>query len=441
MTKLRQFHSVVVGGGPAGIGPLVYGAWSGRIDELLKRGLALVEAGPSLGAGCLKRYAINSNSPGSTFLESLEHGIDGGRLHRASASPLRAEVGRFRESVLPLSLASELLDVIGTDVAAAISSSPESRLALNTRVDRVRILGPSRFELRLVPSDGSSAPEHIQSNHVLLAAGGEPHVPAELGESLMAACRRRGVRTLPMAVCSDELLTEAGRKSAEAWLDNFDSPQVIVVGGGHSALSSAWLLLERMAGDFLLGADAVQILHRSPVKVFYKTVAMAQEDGFSAFGADDIGSKGEVFPIGGLRGDAKELFRRIAGLAETIEPRACLRRLPSSAQEWDQLDMDWTNLALVVFATGYRFPRLQLCNALGAPVSLHGGFTGRYVDQDSRLLDACGEPIRGLFATGVASGFSPVEMLSGESSFKGKENSVWLCQHHLGEALFNTLVA
>lgn len=440
-TPARHFHSLIVGGGPAGTGPLVYGAWSGRLPELLDRGLAVVEAGTSLGDGRLGRYVINSNSTGATFLECLEHGVSDAYLQRTLASPLPAEVNRYRDDVLPLALAGKLLRSIGDDLCGAAEQSTASKVYLRTRAEEIRVVGPGRFEVSL-KSAADAAVTRVSASRVLIATGGNARVACDAGASLAAACRDNGAKSLPMMMTSDELLTEAGRRSAEAWLDGFDAPQVVVVGGAHSALSSAWLLLERMRGEFSFDDGAILLLNRAPIKVYYDTLEAARADGYAEFGPDDVGGKGQVYPIAGLRGNAKALYRQIAGIGDaTPEPRVRVLPLPTGPAQWRALPVDWQRLALVVFSTGYVQPSLAIRSVRGAPISLHGHYTERYVDQSSRVLDALGAPIPGLYATGFTTGFSPVQMLSGEPSYQGKENSVWLCQHLLGESLFNALLA
>ncbi len=438
---VKHYHAAIVGAGPAGTGPLVYGAWSGRLQELTGRGLAIIESGARIGPGRLGRYGINSNSTGATFIECLEHEVGGGVLRHSVASPARDEIARHRDEVLPLSLAERLLQDLGRDLEEAARASERSEVYLNTRAEEVRILGPGRFEVALRSLDGAEPPQRITASRVLLATGGNPQVPRAIGAMVTTACAERCPGNQPLMLTADEFLQAQGRSAAEAWLENYEQPQVLVIGGAHSAFSSAWMLLERMQGEFEWRDGAVTLLHRSPIKVFYDSVEHARADGFAAFGDADIGGKGEVFPIGGLRGDAKALYRRVAGLGGAQpESRLRLRNLPASGPGFAALDIDWSQLALVVFATGYIQPEVPVRNARGAPIALQGQYTDRYVDQRCRVLDVLGNPLPGLYAAGFTSGFSPVEMLSGEASYDGKENSVWLCQHMLGEALFDALV-
>ena len=65
------FASVVVGGGPGGLGPLLWAAQNGLLDAWLEQGVAVVERTGRLG-GTLGRYGICSDSLGSSYLECLE---------------------------------------------------------------------------------------------------------------------------------------------------------------------------------------------------------------------------------------------------------------------------------------------------------------------------------------------------------------------------------
>lgn len=434
-----DYRTVVIGGGPSGTGPLVYGAWSGRLPELLDRGLAVVEGGGGLCAGRLGQYMINSNSTGSTFIECLEHGTGSPYLGRSLVAPVRERVTEYRDRVLPLPLAGELLDEIGRDLEDAFEQFPESRVFLNTRAEQIRILAPSQFEISLRNAKTQDL-QRITSQRVLVATGGNAHVPRRIGSALAAAAKRNGAGESPLMISSDRLLRTEGLRTVEAWLDGYDAPGIAVVGGSHSAFASAWLLLKHFGEDLLADPGAIALLSRANPKLFYETLEDAAADGYTDFTQADVGKRGQVYPIAGLRGDAKDLYRAMAGFGGPVrEGRVRMHPLPGGADAYDALDIDWPRLAAVVFASGYTMPEVPIVNVRGAPVSLQGHYTDCYVDQESRLLDATGAPLPGLYAVGLATGFSPAEMLGGESSYTGKENSVWLCQHMLGETLFDAL--
>lgn len=434
-----QFRTVIIGGGPSGTGPLVYGAWSGRLPELLGRGVALVENSDQLCSGRLGHYQINSNSTGATFIECLEHGTASPYLRRSLDASARERVAAYRDRVLPLPLAGELLNEIGRDLQDAFAEFPESKVFLRTQAEQIRVLMPSQFEVTLRDTQSQQL-QRITCQRVLMATGGNAHVPRRVGAALSMAARRNGAAEAPLMMSSDQLLQADGVRAAQAWLDGYDAPVVAIVGGSHSAFSAAGLLLRQFGEDLLARPGAVSLLSRAEPKLFYETGEDAAADGYTAYAQADVGKRGQVYPIAGLRGDAKDLYRAMRGLGGAgPETRVRLRALPESGADCDALDIDWEQLALVVFASGYTLPEVPIVNARGAAVSLQGHYTDAYVDQQSRLLDACGASLPGLYAVGLATGFSPVEMLGGESTYSGKENSVWLCQHQLGETLFDAL--
>ncbi|HWU95658.1 MAG TPA: aminotransferase class I/II-fold pyridoxal phosphate-dependent enzyme, partial [Sphingomonas sp.] len=67
----KVLGTVLVGGGPAGVAFLISASKKGKLREL-GASLAVVERGPSLGAGELPGYAITSDSTAETFLSAVK---------------------------------------------------------------------------------------------------------------------------------------------------------------------------------------------------------------------------------------------------------------------------------------------------------------------------------------------------------------------------------
>ena len=66
-----MLSSIIVGGGPGGLGPLIWAAQHGLLPDWLDRGIAVVERQAHLG-GTLGRFGIHSDSLGGSYLECLE---------------------------------------------------------------------------------------------------------------------------------------------------------------------------------------------------------------------------------------------------------------------------------------------------------------------------------------------------------------------------------
>jgi phytoene dehydrogenase-like protein len=71
MVEARTMTSIIIGGGPGGLGPLIWAAQNGLLPDWLDRGVTVVERQGHLG-GTLERFGIHSDSLGGSYLESLE---------------------------------------------------------------------------------------------------------------------------------------------------------------------------------------------------------------------------------------------------------------------------------------------------------------------------------------------------------------------------------
>jgi hypothetical protein len=55
----------------------------------------------------------------------------------------------------------------------------------------------------------------------------------------------------------------------------------------------------------------IKIIYKHDIKVHYKSKEEALMDGFTNFNKNCINSKGIIYPFTGIRGDAKQLWRRV----------------------------------------------------------------------------------------------------------------------------------
>lgn len=418
----RDVEVLFVGGGPAGTGPLVHAAATGRLDGFLERGIALVEAGPGLCAGSLGRYAIRSNSAASSFIECLEHPRSGGVFARSRTSAAYRQLCQTRWETADLALVADMLRSIGADLEGALRGHGNTCLHFRSEVTSIALSGDGGC---LATVDTPGGMRQIRAKKVVLAPGGLPRTDEILRRHVVADVESAG--GVVEFVDSDDLLTGRHLPALARYLQN-DDPHVVVIGGSHSGFSSASML-----HPF---ARTMDIVHRGAIRVFYPSVEEARADGYVAFGTDDVCPEtGRLFRIAGLRGHARDLYRKIAsgGVGDRI-------RLVQSAREGGLPGLEWRKTNLVVFALGYRFRHPRMLGPSGDPLALAGDADGRYVDQRARLLDADRKPIPGMYAIGMATGFIPAGKLGGEPSFSGRDNSVWLCQHLLGQMVFEQLM-
>lgn len=428
MTRERHFETVFVGGGPSGIGPLVHAAGAGRLAELLAEPIAIVDGGTELGTGRISEYLINTNSRASLFLESLGDGRVVG-LPKAARSEVAALVRSQLNAPVSMRVLGELLRLFGQDLTAAIEQAPGSALLTKRWVESLRQMDDGSFELE---TRGPLGPEVLGARQVVLATGALPLPQATLTTEILARCRSEGADVL--ALHSDAFLRTEGCDRALHALAQRPTGRVLIIGGGDSAFSAAWLLLQ---GPLPLGEGAVIIAHRSPPKVTFETAEAARAVGYRDFGAADIcPQSGIVHRIGGMRYDQAELYLRIRAGEER---RVQMVRVDNTAI--GDADLPWDDIAVVILATGYAPSVVPINDATGRPLELQGTHTGRYVDGASRLLLASGAALPNAYAIGMCSGYLPMlGGFGGEPSFDGLANSIMLCHGPVGGGILESLL-
>jgi hypothetical protein len=185
---------------------------------------------------------------------------------------------------------------------------------------------------------------------------------------------------------------------------------------------------------------SIAILHRQPMRPMYQTPALARAAGFDAFGNDDICAKtGRVFPLAGFRSDSRELLIRVLGLGTgPREPRielVDLKRKNSAdvAAALEQAD-------IIIAATGYRPRDRPLLDRQGRRIELRSDTRGMaMVDEQSRVMDAFGRTVPGVFRLGLSAGF-PLAGTHGEVSFHGVANGLSLWNADIGDAIVRAVL-
>ncbi|KNC67060.1 hypothetical protein AC626_13215 [Pseudoalteromonas rubra] len=345
-----QFQTVIIGGGPAGTGPLVYGGWSGRLAELLDRGVALVEQSSELCVGKLSKYQVTANTAASDFIDFLMPEAAAAVFPKTRGSDVYQTLLNQKSELLPLPEIGKLLKMAGEDLAETFSAYPQSELFLGWSVSKVQQLANGQYQVQLLNAQGEN--QTIQAKQVLLATGGTPTAYKQTGKRVHELAQQAGAEANPLIMSSEELLTESGLQTADMWLNHYDDPQVVIVGGSHSAFSSAWLLNRLEDSDFEPDDGQIKIVHRAPIKVWYESAEQARQDGYHDFSEQDIcASTKNVFYLAGLKGDAKQLYREIAGLDEQNKCDGIeLLCHASTEQALSDNRIDWENVALVIFA-------------------------------------------------------------------------------------------
>ncbi len=442
-----RIGTLVVGGGPAGLAPLIAASARGLLPEILSHGVVVVERSGSIGDGRLGCYATNSDSSAQTFLSCLA-GRHDPRIGALAEHPVALAIAGHGGGTVPLALVGALLRLVGAAFADIVAGSPAGQvLTGHEAVSTCRLAGGGWSTRLRRLADGRIT--EIVSDTVLLATGGLQSDAGldrvRIGGRPLHAAHRERLRHSDRAVTTDGIAEIAER------LRTISAPRVAVIGGASSALACVRLLLEP---GRLPPESVVTLMHRSRLTLFYPSAEAALADGYTAFGRDDICPvSGFVYRFGGLRFDSRTLARRMLGLDQAgPDPRLRMHRLGAAngavshetAEAWgrDRLLLDEADV--IVSCIGYRPRGLPVRDVDGTALRLAMDEPGGLLaGPGCAVLDAAGEPIGGLFALGLAAGYRPGEAMGGEPSFRGQINGLWLWQNDTGlliaERILDTL--
>jgi hypothetical protein len=438
----KRFRAVFVGSGPAGSGPLVCALQHGRLEVLLDAGVAMLDSSDSMCRGTLGKYVINSDTLSDTFLECLK-GHENGVLARAAQAPSRHALAAFAGGPAPLALAGEFMGELGAALQAALDAHPISQFFPRTTATEVRMLDGGGFEVLAETMTASGKHESIklEAENVVLATGGVQSRRRVLQASVAGR--------IPLApdyedkvVLSDVALTPAGVDEVRSRLQASGHRTVVIIGGSHSATSSAWTLLNK--SGIVFGEGDITILHREKLKLFYPSRETALAEGYTDFTDDDLCPRtGRVYRLAGFRFDSRELLMRIWGMGDRApEKRVKLMQLAADGSDACEVRRLLDDAGVIITALGYRPASIAMCDPHGREVRLcaNGDGAPPLVDRQCRVLDAAGAAIPNLYGIGLASGFVPSGELGGEPSFRGQTNGLWLYQNGVGEIVLNALL-
>jgi hypothetical protein len=298
---------------------------------------------------------------------------------------------------------------------------------------------------------GGKLSREIYAHKVVLATGGRQDLPR-----LPNPAHTRKLMSSDY-VCTQKGLDDLRSRLVKAGLAaNRTTPgRVVVIGGSHSAFSAVWLCLHRLNESLGAANGAAQtpaqeskgddinqvvfcqsgicLVHKSSIKVFYSTKADADKDGYviesagnvnasqpsgtlgaapgSATKAANAGNsqvskswiRGQIHPFGGLRGDAKELWRSARDGRETRVKLIQVRQnvstvapgatgLGPNAQPLKQqaiVEKLFDEAVVIVWACGYNTNlTMPVLDLHGAPVSMRVKGGQVEVDDHARIISA-----------------------------------------------------
>jgi len=425
-----MLSSIIIGGGPGGLGPLIWAAQQGLLPDWLQRGVAVIERQDHLG-GTLGRFGIHSDSLGGSYLECLEAPGLPQALLPLRDDPIAREMARYRDSFPPLGLVDRFMRRIGTALAPMLVQSTASSLHLCTEARALRQRFDGTIAVETIGPDGVGAT--LFAYAAVIAVGGHQLWPQQAlrpGLTLAGYCMRH---VMP----SDRALSSKGLREANHILAAAGRRQILILGGSHSAYAVADALLGLPAADRLTEGQIVILQRREP-RVFYPDRNAALDDLYDVAPGDICPRTQRVNRMGGLRGYGREMWRQIACRPRTLpEPRVVA--MPIQQFSAAELHSRIERAALVVPCFGYRSAMLPVFDAKGERLALSAEAGGVAVGEDSRLLLEDGTTLPNLFGIGLGTGYRLPASMGGEPNFDGQANSLWLYQNDIGSVIYRAI--
>jgi hypothetical protein len=419
---------VIIGGGPGGLGPLLWAAQHGLLPAWLDRGVAVVDRQAFLG-GTLGRFGIRSDSLGGSYLECLEAPGLPPPLQPLRDEPVAHEMAQHRDSFPPLALVDRYMRRIGVVLAGMLAE--RSALHLCTEARSIRLRPNGSVEVEITGPDGREDTLHARSAVVALG-GRQRWLHGELRPGLtLADCRMREV--MP----SDRALSTVGLKEADQLLANAGQRPILILGGSHSAYSVAGAFLE-LAGAERLAKGQIVILQRREPRIFYPDRKAASDDLYDVAPGDICPRTQRVNRMGGLRGFGREMWRQVARRPRTT-PELRVITMDMQRLTTDELSAMIEAAALVVPCFGYRSATLPVFDEEGARLTLNAELGGVAVGEQSRLLLGDGTTLGNLFGIGLGTGYKLPTSMGGEPNFDGQANSLWLYHNDIGQVIYRAI--
>jgi hypothetical protein len=368
-------------------------------DELL-----IVDASPrsGFGAGRLGGYRVRSDTRARVFAECVEW------LGDSTSPQTKRLIARCStDEPISLAVAAQLLRRSGDELLQRLQDRPRVRV-----LDRTRLVGLSRRRdgVALTLRTRGSVEERIV-DQVVLGLGGRSRFPASV------------VPDIATDIHSDPVLRDPGLRALVSRLDP-GRPRVAVVGGSHSAFAVARRLLR---ADLPWAAGAIEVFHRSPVRMTYADTAAARVDGAVVRPEDVCPATGLVHRFGGLRTDAAALYRRVRSGEERR-----VQLIPLTGELTDHIGS--ARRPATVWATGYDSP-------VGSLLSPGNGEPGAaHWDPEGRLV-VDGQVWPGVFGMGLGTGRPRSARTGGEPAFHGSVDGVWFYQRIVAPQLLELLLA
>jgi lysine/ornithine N-monooxygenase len=360
----------------------------------------------------------------------------------------------------PLALVGYYLDCLGNYTIDYINTVFHKNIFMNNKqVLNVKIYNNEEFGVVIKDEAGNEVT--LKARAVVFATGGKQTVKSNLYTEALKLLTEENV------FMSDWVLQKDGYIKLYENIVKNNKKRIVIIGGSHSAFSCAWIILNCPSSynNIKLGEDLIhrtcnrcedckcfgtitdrnwyigkqsiadqvdvniKILYRDHIRVFYSTEQDAINDGYTCYNKREaLNKQGRVYPFIGIRGDAKELYKKITRGEE--------KRIQLTKTFDDQFDYI-KEADIIIWACGYNTNSIPIKDFRGHNIDLSLDDSNMIeVDKQLRIINSKRVPIPNLYGIGQGYSTKAPEIINGK---KARADSIHLYNSHISAKLYKSL--
>jgi hypothetical protein len=386
----------------------------------------------------------------------------------------------------PLGLVGYYLDCLGNFIVHHVKHKYKKLILLNeTEVKSIKMYNNEEFGILIEKKQQGTVDCNTDNNEInsninnsscnsntnvlkarclVLSSGAKQSVNNEYYDKLLKLKGENCVFT------SDFALQNEGYLKLKEKLKNTQK-KVVIIGGSHSGFSCAWILLNGPARfETVIGQKEyevkrelncmkcsqtckcygevkkrlwheypeeenveleVKILYRDEIKVYYPSEEEASLDGYKCYDPRTACNKqGKIYPFIGIRGDAKELYKKILN---GEEKRVQLIKTNTNKCQLSHIQ----EADVVIWACGYISNNLPFIDVRNQGIEFLLDDMGSYeVDKTLNLVSKNKIPIKNLYGIGQGYSTKTPEIINGK---KARADSIHIYNTYIAAKLYRSL--
>lgn len=434
----QKIGYVLAGCGPAGCGFLVHAIKSKTIERLVDNGLVIIDRSAKPGSGKVGDYQLTGNSLSRAFLDCIDDPALGWLFDDLSET--EPSINQLRElefDAPPLDIVGDFLTAMAKRTIDYLVSEYGVPVLLETEINQIQRFRTDDYLLNLRNQRTGQA-FSISARNVICALGGRQSMSV-VKETEIAAGITLG-RATDNLITSDQFLMMSDEAIRDAIPINSDSSaDVVIVGGSHSAISTADRLCQALAP---VGMKRLTMLHGSPLRLYYASPEEARADNYPFDDPDDIcAMSGRVNRFGGLRYRSLDVAKSILKTGRMPELDVEIHWMQLKSTEPGIIAQALREAPAVITAMGYQANLPPVIDAQGSEIPICNWPRGVDVDDCGSVKAVSLGSMQGLYAIGIGSTLlRRSDAIGGEPSFSGVADGVWLYHNHGGGVILDTLI-